>query len=278
MHVNIKGEYLKILAESNEFQTLFASDSILDELEKQDEDKAADILELTAVLGGVYKLDNVEVQPLCPAVLSFLWMLKNPYLNNGNITALDTDIFLYVLSKNKAILNENIQDIILHAEGFAIKTLTDAKKKYLAKHKEQKDIDSFMLGFEVVKAEKYQELKADINRMIAIAYRAYRMFPQIQDISNVKDKKNVQKFDADWITKTVSIVHKETGLTPDKIMWNTPLTACAYYYIQYCREKGVRNIEYRPEEQKVILIWKRTADLCKEFLMSKGYKTEDFTL
>lgn len=279
--VTIKGDYLKILANSAEFQQIFASDCVLDELEKERENKQDDLLELTAFLGGFYCIENHIIKPITPAQLSILWLLESPFLGfDTPLTELDIDIVLFVLDKGKNADIGNIQTIVKDSHGFAIRDIAQAKKEYLEKTKRisKKKLRSMEIGFEYVKAQKYQELKKDIKRVIDLAFRAYRMFPQPQILGGDKGKKQPTKFNADWLAKTVSIVHQQTGLTPEEIMWTTPMTSCGYYYAQYARQNGTKNIEHRPDEETVKLIWERTNELCKEFLKSKGYKEEEFKL
>lgn len=255
--VKIKGKFLLILRDSQEFKQLLADDFILDELEKS-RNKQNDKLELAAVRGGgigIGKIANsnlpcLVVEPVTPAILSYLWEIESPFLgfSDGKVLSKDVDIALYILDNGKDLYTNKD----LNISKIAVDSLDYTPKNGL----------------------NYETARDAIHGILQLGFSAYKMFPDIPTIDT--QSKNITRYDADWITGIVSMVHAVTGLTPTEILWNTAMTSCGFYIAHYCRKNGMKNIGKRTDMETVKLMMERTNDLCKEFLLKQGYKEEEF--
>jgi hypothetical protein len=246
-NLKIRGKYLEILAKSKEFQALFAADAVLDELERERDNQSDELLEVATLLGGVYAIRSTIIHPVTPAALSLLWLLRSPFLGlSPKLAEIDTDIALYILATGRECFNGNISDIVERSAGFCV----------------QHGIDM-------------DEAQTAIYDAVRLAFRAYQMLPSSHTAEN---KKQDLKFDADWLSKLISMVHDITGEKPEDIMWSMSMTAAGYYVIQYCRKNGMKHIERRPDCETVRMIWARTNELGEKYLDSIGIDKKDYAI
>lgn len=247
--MKIKGKYLELLAKSKEFQALFSTDAVLDELERERNNQSDEINELVVMLGGAYQLRSLPVSPVTPAMLSILWLLRSPFLGlSDKMSDIDVEIMLYVLSKGKDGFNGCLADTVMNAAGIC---------------------DENFIEIDEAKAAMYDSIR--------LAFRAYQMFPQ-EITPEGAAKKDPPKFDTDWLAKLISMVHDVSGELPEKIMWEMSMTAAAYYVVQYCRKNGQKHIERRPDCETVKMIWNRTNELAENYLDSLGIDKKDYSI
>jgi hypothetical protein len=247
-NINIRGQYLELLAKSKEFQALFSTDAVLDELERERDNAGDELLELTTMLGGAFKLNSLIISPVTPATLSIFWLLRSPFLGlSKTVSDIDVDIAIYLMSGGKESFNGDISAIVKDSAGYCTAN----------------DIDIL-------------EARIAVYDAVRLAFRAYQMFPQSQNIGGEKTEKSNPRFDADWLAKLISMVHSVTGELPAVIMWQMSMTAAAYYVVQYCRKNGMKNIERRPDSETVKMIWERTNELAENYLESIGIDKKDY--
>jgi hypothetical protein len=89
------------LTKDKEFQRRFAEDKILDDLEAEKYNPQDEYFALLTVLNGKFVIGQYEVNAITPAIWSFLYITKSPFVS-GNIKQIskhDVDYILYILSK-----------------------------------------------------------------------------------------------------------------------------------------------------------------------------------
>ena len=183
-----------------------------------------------AILSKIYKINGVVVQALTPAVWSFLYSIGNAYTKKDKVVQkIDTDIFMYIISRGISNLE---QDLIVSAAGFC----------------EEHGID-------------YGQTEYDIRNFIYLMFRPLQMFNSYSTESSEQ-----VRFNADWITKIVSVVAPLTNKTSDDIIFNMSLTQCFYYMIQHARKFDDKGLIKRKNSDEIeAQIFKRTLELGKDY-------------
>lgn len=228
------------LTASAEFQDILNRDKVLNELESRRHDQKIEFFSLMDVLRSTFDIGPVKVQPVTPAIWAFLWATGNKYTRKmKEISDIDTDIFLYVLSNGISNLNCSPSDLISFASGFCPAHRID-----------------------------YKEAKSELLYMVTLALRPLEMIP----VSCVSSEE--PEYDADWLTKICSIVSMQTGEKASDIMFNMSLGTCYYYYIQYRRQndKDGHFIRKHTPDEIAKAIYERTIELAEDFLKTKEGK------
>lgn len=212
------------------FKIILQNDQVINELQKQKYNPNLEFNQLMAILSKIYKINGVVVQALTPAVWSFLYSIDNAYTRKGKvIEKIDTDIFMYVISNGISNLGE---DLILSASGFCVEHGID-----------------------------YGQTEYDIRNFIYLMFRPLEMLNSY----SVESSEQI-RFNADWVTKIVSVVCPLTNKTSDDIIFNMSLTECFYYMIQNARkydDKGV--IKRKNSDEIEAQIYRRTLQLGKAY-------------
>ena len=78
----LTSEQRVFLANSGEFQDLLNSDPHLEELNRLRYDHAAEFYSLMELFRGTFRIGNMPIQPLTPAIWAFLWGINNRYTTN----------------------------------------------------------------------------------------------------------------------------------------------------------------------------------------------------
>lgn len=212
------------LTKDDVFQQRFATDEELDKIEAMKINYQEEALMIEAILNNSIVINNIEIPLLTPAKWAYLWTLRSPIVyENEKISYLDIDIFTYILFKGTS---HRKTDLITNAAGFCQSINLD-----------------------------YETAIAIIKKIIQISFRPLNLFPEIGDGGGQLI------FDADWLTLTVARVHNVTGYTPEYILHNLSLSAVCYYFAQYSRINGVKNIYRRTDEEVLILQMERSVDL-----------------
>lgn len=212
------------------FQEILKNDQIINELEKEKNNASLEFNQLMAILSKIYKINGVVVQALTPAVWSFLYSIGNAYtIKDKVIQKIDTDIFMYIISRGISNLE---QDLIVSAAGFC----------------DEHGID-------------YGQTEYDIKSFI------YLMFRPLQMLNTYETESTEQiRFNADWVTKIVSVVAPLTNKTSDDIIFNMSLTECFYYMIQHARKFDDKGLIKRKNSDEIEAeIFKRTLELGKDY-------------
>lgn len=216
------------------FQNRFANDKILDQLQNEKYNQQDEYFALLTVLNGKFVIGQYEVNAITPAIWSFLYITKSPFVDNTQkISVNDVDFILYILSKGLQQAGSDPEQIYTKSIGFCQQN-----------------------GIDVIEATK------TIIDLIKLSFRPLKMFPANKTSSNTKPR-----FDADWLTGIAAKVHQVTGLTPKQIINEMSLTECCYYFAQYARMNSTQEIIMRTDEQILIQMGKRTVDLILERLL-----------
>ena len=215
----------------DQFQVIIQNDEVLNDLEKQKNDKTDEFFQLMSIISKTFFIDGVACSVITPAIWSFLYCLGNAYAKQDReIEKIDTDVFIYLLHNGIIKADENI---ITNASGFC------ASKK----------ID-------------YEVAKEDLKNLIYIAFRPLEM---LSDLPSSDEQQEI-RFNADWLTKVVSVVAPLTNLTVNDIIYNLSLTQCFYYYIQQARKADVKHTIKRKNSDEINkMIYQRTMQLGQKY-------------
>ena len=202
------------LANSAEFQQLLASDKYMEALSRIRTNPGRRLAGVLDFLGCSNRFRRYSLHPLTPAVWSLLWTMENHYaLDFKEITALDTDIFLWLLRHDPDEQLPDPEDIPALASRMVSR-----------------------LGLE------YPETAGALLEMVRAAFEPLRMLPDSLVSSSAP-----AEYGADWLAQMSSIAAGETNLTVREIMLKMPLSACCHFYLTYLRKQGVRGIAVRTD-------------------------------
>ena len=222
------------LTNDQEFQRIFATDKILDQLQAEKYNKQDEYFALLSVLNGKFVIGQYEVNAITPAIWSFLYISNSPFVNDvSKITPTDVDFVLYLLAKGLDEAGSSPEEIYNNSIGFCQKN-----------------------GIDVIEAIK------TIIDLIKISFRPLKMFPVTTKSINAQPR-----FDADWLTGLVAKVHQVTGLKPKEIINQMSLTECCYYFAQYARMNSTQEIMMRSDDEIITQMSMRTVDLILEYLV-----------
>ncbi|MBR2427674.1 MAG: hypothetical protein IKB16_13135 [Lentisphaeria bacterium] len=98
MKQKLSKQQLRILADSEDFQKIIATDPVLDFLESLQYNERNEILNLQENLGFPIVFGKLSTRPLTPAKWAFLWLKKSPYTRVMDVLKKDAVYFLAVLS------------------------------------------------------------------------------------------------------------------------------------------------------------------------------------
>lgn len=220
------------LANSGEFQKLLAADPELKELEASKFDPETELLSLWEMFRGLQFIGKTPIQPLTPALWAFLWVIGNGYARKlENITESDTDVFLYMLSHGLRKLDFTPSELPAKAAGFcASQGLT------------------------------YEAAAREIVAVIAQAFRPYEMCPSVKGAEG-----EAPRYDAFWLAGLCSAVAQETNEAASEIMFNMPLSAANYYFVNSIARDPKRGIRRRTPDEVNKAIFERVMHLGEEF-------------
>ena len=212
------------------FKQILENDEIINDLEKEKYNASLEFNELMNVLSRIFKVNGVICQTITPAIWSYLFCIGNAYAVPGKkIENIDTDIFLYLLNNSLQAVDG---DIIVKAAGFC----------------QQQGID-------------YIQTQADLKSLVYLSFRPLEMLNSIA--GNAPDE---VRFNADWLTKIVSVVAPLTNRTSQDIIFNMSLTECFYYMIQNARKSDDKGLIKRKNTDDIqAQIYKRTIELGKAY-------------
>lgn len=235
-------EAIKALTIDKVFQQRFGTDSVLDELDAEKDSSKNVLPELCAaanlpILINKKSFSHVKLFQYC-----FLWAMENPLVreNDKEITELDLDLFFYTLDNE---ISDSPYALAMNATG-------EIQRRNL----------------------NYDEAYSIARTLINLSFLPLKMFPQSAEriVGKVETS-----FDCDFLTSTISKVHQVTGCSPYEIMHKMSLNSCCYYYAQWAREQGVKNVEKRPDEEILKSIDYRACVLITERLLELGKLKEE---
>lgn len=222
------------LTKDKEFQKRFAEDKILDSLEQEKYNPTDQYFALLNVLNGKFVIGKYEINSITPAVWSFLYITKSPFVvKTKSVSEFDVDYVLYILTKGLQDAGSDPEQIYMNSIGFCKKNGIDVE-------------DAIKTIFDLIK----------------ISFRPLKMFSAPANVVQSQPR-----FDADWLTGLVAKVHQVTGLPPKTIINEMSLTECCYYFAQYSRMNSTQEIAMRSDEEIMDAMAKRTVDLILERLI-----------
>lgn len=227
---------LMLALQDDDFQKIINSDQVIAELEKQKYNPSLQFNQLMAIISKIYKIKDVFIQVITPAIWAFLYCIGNAYTKKDKeIEKADTDVFMYILSHGISNLP---QDLFLQSAGFCTKNNLD-----------------------------YEETKQELKNLIYLMFRPLQMF----NTYLVNSAEEV-RFNGDWLTRIVSTVSPLTGKSSNQIMFQMSLTECFYYMIQSARKYDTKNIIKRKNSAEIEAeIYQRMIQLGKQYY-AKNYE------
>ena len=226
----MRNEMLFVMANDDDFQKILAEDKILNELEAEKNNATDEYFQLMMVLSKIFKIGGISVSCITPAIWAYLFSIGNGYtIAEKPITDMDTDIFIYILSKGLTSINQNIVE---NAAGFCKSNNLD-----------------------------YFQTQADLKTLIYLSFRPLEMLKMLPSI-----KGDGVRFNADWLTKITSVVCPMTNKTSDEVIFNMSLTEVFYYFVQMARKTDTNNLIKRLNSDQINqAIFTRTMELGKQY-------------
>lgn len=233
-----------LVANSTEFQKVCAGDPTLDRLEEEMRNPEAECRDLTYLLGAssVIELGGqpVPVPVPAPGHIALWYLARSPLLlpsrqwdDHAGLTA------LYILLKgNQAPVDH---PNILH-----------------------ETVTAYFADFAGIDRE---QLRSDLQDMLRDAWHPYVLLPHPEDSGEPPENRQDPVYGADWLSALVARVAAVTNLTPDRIIWDMPMSVAASYDVQYCRYViRQQHIARRPENVAAMkAYWDRIYELAKTF-------------
>lgn len=199
------------LASSEEFQQIVDSDPILKRISNFKLNKSAELFSLMEMFRSVIRLGNVDIQPITPAVWSFLWAIDNSYTKDFEaITPEDTDIFFWILQHGVRRLECEVEFITVRCAG----TVENA-------------------GMD------YEEVAAELMQLVYYTFRPLSFLPQ--ETGNGESK----IYDAWWLTRICDIAASESGESARDVMFNMPLSTCFYHFVHHMAKNDTKHLIHR---------------------------------
>lgn len=226
--------------------TVSGTDKELDKLDAERYDPAKFLQEWLCYKNYEVKIGKHSYKQITLDTLCFLWCIENPLVKSSKtreVTDTDIAIFLYVTQCEDANQKE-LQGLMMKA------------KLWFASS-----------GIDQIEAENA------VSRLVALAFQPLDMFPPNPEQQLVGEKE--VRFDADWCSSMITIVHQACGLLPAEIM-KMSVAACGWYYVQWSKQQGVKNIGRKSTAEVVFEMDKRCNTLIVERLIEKNIiKPED---
>lgn len=233
------------LTKDAEFQRRFGTDETLDKLDSERWDPSKMLAEWMCFRNRPLKIGNFEWKHLTIDDICFLYAIENPIIKSSKtkeVTDLDMAIFCYVTQ----CPDFNANDI----SGIAMKA-----KLWFGS-----------TGIEINDASKA------ISRLVSLAFEPLDFFPPSPEEQLMGSKEAC--FDSDWCASMISTTHQMTGLLPEQIL-KMPVAACGWYFIQYAKQNGTKNIGRKSNAQIIYEMDIRSNELIVERLIEKGVIKEE---
>lgn len=224
---------LLFLANSAEFQKLLAEDPVLKELEASKFDPEAELHSLWEMFRGLLLISKTPIQPLTPALWAFLWAIGNAYAHDfAKITESDTDVFFFLL-----------------AHGLRKVDLTPS------------ELPGKAAGFCASQGLTYEAAVKELIQVISEAFRPYEMCPKVKGTGD-----EAPHYDALWLAGLCSIVAQETQQPASGVMFDMPLSAANFYFVNRARREDPKSgIRRRTPEEVNKGIFDRVMHLAEEY-------------
>lgn len=240
--MNIKGLPPKIqqmigsLTREQEFQNIFATDPVLDELETQKINQSDELLYLRAIHNLKLEVNNLLFNNLTINKWVLLWCLNNRLcLGKNDVQPFDIDVFIYVLEND--ITNLDTKLIISNATNYCLTHGLD-----------------------------YQKILHCLLQIIKISFYPLSYLPK-QNCTN--ELETIPVYDVEWATSIASKIYRQTGKNIDYILNNMSLTAVCYFYVEWFKENSPTKCQRMTSELIIQKMDERASELCIDYLVSK---------
>lgn len=222
------------LASSQAFQELISSDPVLDELDRAKVDTEEEYFSVCEFLGCPLVVCGLPVQPVTPALWSFLWTLQNGYAYRSHeIIDWDSDIFLRLLHEGFRSFEGTKSELIGSSRGYC----------------EKKGIDP-------------REARTDLLDLVQRSFRPLSMLPSTM----IAKTSEPVAFDADWLISISSIAAVKSNMTIREAAFNLPLSTCYFLWLDKLREADDKNqIRRRTSDELAKEYFQRVEELGKTF-------------
>ena len=231
----LTSEQREFLARSPEFQRIVAEDPELGVLDAESCDRAAGVAEVLECLGGRLYLGKRSLGPLTLAKWSLLWCLDNNFVGNEEeITPLDVDIFLYVLSHRTVPDLRELELLPVRAAGFCERLGVDCT-----------------------------EAASEILHLTRRAFSPLNFLPHVPGDDDAAER---FCFDAEWMIFLASIAVRESGHDMRYVLYRMPLALVLYCVVNFLRRHDDKGLIYRHTREDVAArIIERVNELGSEF-------------
>lgn len=164
-----------------------------------------------AFAGGSVRICGVLVKPPPPGILAALWAYRSPLVCGGRWTYDDVLLALYLVCLGRrAVMTPDRDGMTARAKRFA--------QSYVSP---------------LLSAGAAKQLEA----LMRMCERPYGRLPE-----SVRQKAaGPPVYDALWLAQLSGRVHDMTGLPPDRIIWEMPMTSAALHDVAWrVKECGIR--------------------------------------
>ncbi|MBP5532154.1 MAG: hypothetical protein J6Y54_09040 [Lentisphaeria bacterium] len=222
---------------SPEFDALLAGDPELQRLKSLKFDKPLDIRVLFDVLGlGDWRIGKLPVLPLTAAKWAFLWALDNPLVSDGEMTEVDLDIALYVLScPDLRKIRCGLSGIPSEADGYVRAT--------------------------------GMNLKGVADELKSVCRAAFRPLEMLSESGESTDDEPA-RYDGVWLASIAGVAAREANTSVFFCMHRMSLAAVCAYFVSWRRRESSsgEKFQYRPDPAVTAAIYARLDVLEEEFL------------
>ena len=223
---------------------VFGTDEKLDKLDAERWDPTKMLAEWLCFRNKPLKVGKYEWKQLTLDDLCFLYAVENPIIKPSKtkeVTDLDIAIFCYV-TQYSDFSPDDIGGLAMKAKLWFSSSGIDLNDAYSA-----------------------------INRLVSLAFEPLDFFPPNPEQQLVGEKEVC--FDSDWAASMISTTHQMTGLLPEQIL-KMPVAACGWYFVQYAKQNGTKNIGRKSNAQIIYEMDVRSNELIVERLIEKGVIAE----
>lgn len=229
-------DVIKTFPADKEFNEALNTDKILDNLDLEETHRENDYDEFLMLTEGKFFVNGKKYHAMTVKNWVYLFILKSPLIQQTDKkpTSLDFDIMFN-------IVENGVEDIN------AIESLGSCKSAGLS---DDEIIDWY-------------------EKQMNLAFTPMLMFPHNIEEAGEKIVCKDPVFDCDWLTSMITRVHSVTGMSPSEII-NLPLNTCCYYFVQFARVNGTKNIDRKSPEEISIAKLERTTEIIVDTLIKKG--------
>lgn len=260
---NVEAEVFKLIGDA-QFQKIYSEDKTLDYLQAQKHNKDIQFQQLQLLLNkknyvkiigknnivqnkNIFKklieklfkksskpIEGMFFEPITLALYSYLYTIKSNLIFDINkIDLIDLDIFFYLLQTKD--YSYDWKSVLFKSSDYCNKVLKLTPS----------------------------QIVAIFNRIYSIQFKVFSFFPRISDESSEPS------FNVDWMLGILSKIKSYVSYTTEELYTRVSIMEIYYWYIQFCKNNGDKNIFIRNEQEILDEIDNRIIDLVIQRLMQK---------